>query len=139
MDVLNTSAKELYELGDDPEKLANYYKKHYELVEAADMMEDIINTYPDITLECALPCHNQEKMWSKEYKKRYYDILSKADVIKYCSEFYTFRCMQDRNMYMINHSSLVIALFNGSEGGTANTLKYATEHNKEIIIIEPIQ
>ncbi len=46
-------------------------------------------------------------------------------------------CMQERNRYMVNASSLVIALFNGKNGGTQKTIEYAEKQGKEIVIIRP--
>ena len=38
---------------------------------------------------------------------------------------------------MINNSSLVIALFNGKNGGTKTTIDYAKSLDKEVVIITP--
>lgn len=45
--------------------------------------------------------------------------------------------MQERNQYMINNSSLVIALYNGLNGGTKSTIAYAKRQGKEVVIIKP--
>ena len=37
---------------------------------------------------------------------------------------------------MINNSSLVIALFNGQDGGTKNTINYEKKQKIDIVIIE---
>ena len=39
---------------------------------------------------------------------------------------------------MVDHASLVIAVWNGSPSGTANTLRYARQKSVEIInVLEP--
>lgn len=43
--------------------------------------------------------------------------------------------MLERNDYMLNNSSLVIALYDGKGGGTGYTLKRAKEYNLRTIKI----
>jgi len=45
--------------------------------------------------------------------------------------------MLERNDYMLNNSSLVIALYNGKGGGTGYTVRNAQKKGLETIIIEP--
>ena len=45
--------------------------------------------------------------------------------------------MIERNRYMVNNSSLMIALFSGQSGGTKSTIDYAKQQGIEIIIIKP--
>ena len=45
--------------------------------------------------------------------------------------------MQERNKYMIDNSSLVIALYNGKVGGTKQTIEHAKQQGPEVIVIEP--
>ena len=96
--------------------------------------------YPDlnITLECALPCLNQECRWMVPSQLMYHDILSRADKITYVSSKpYDNSCMQDRNEYMVNHSDVVLAIWDGTSGGTSNCVRYARKVQKEVDIINP--
>lgn len=63
-------------------------------------------------------------------------IIKKADYVKYVSPEYSPACFQIRNEYMVNHSNLLIAVYNGEAGGTRNTLKYAKNRDVEIVVIE---
>ena len=45
--------------------------------------------------------------------------------------------MIKRNNYMIDNSSLLIAIYNGSQGGTKQTIEKAKEKGLDIKIIEP--
>lgn len=45
--------------------------------------------------------------------------------------------MLERNRFMINNSSLVIALFDGKNGGTKKTIDYAKEQNINVIVLKP--
>lgn len=51
---------------------------------------------------------------------------------------YVDGCMKERNQYMINNSSLVIALFNGQWGKTKQTIEYAKSQGVEVITINPV-
>jgi uncharacterized phage-like protein YoqJ len=45
--------------------------------------------------------------------------------------------MQKRNEYMVDNSDIVIAVWDGSKGGTYNCVKYAEKLGKKIIVINP--
>ena len=46
-------------------------------------------------------------------------------------------CMQKRNQYMVDTSSVLIAVYDGVSGGTKNTVEYAKKKDKKIIVIRP--
>lgn len=92
----------------------------------------------NIKLHCAIPCRNHSSKWIKESVDLYNDILSKADVVKLVTdETYKPYLMQIRNEYMVDLADKIIAVWDGSSGGTANCVKYAQKKNKEIIRIIP--
>ena len=77
-------------------------------------------------------------MWSEEAKKLYHKILDRAWKITYVSkEPYAAWLMQKRNEYMVDNCDLLIAVWDGTSGGTANCVKYAKATNKHIIFINP--
>ena len=81
--------------------------------------------FPHITLEAAIPCPQQAERWSPASQARYRDLLARCDYETMVSSVYTAGCMQRRNRYMVDHSSLVIAAHNGTPGGTRRTIEYA--------------
>lgn len=92
----------------------------------------------DIKLHCAIPCKNHSCKWIKESVNQYNKILSKADIVKLVSdEEYKPWLMQKRNEYMVNLADKVIAVWDGSSGGTANCVRYAKSIGREIIMIKP--
>lgn len=95
------------------------------------------NKYPNIKLHCVLPCQNQDKFWSNYQRQRYRNILAVADKVVVISENYTSTCMFERNNYMVDNSSKVIALYNGRGGGTKKTIDYAKSKGLLLTIIEP--
>lgn len=92
----------------------------------------------NIKLHCAIPCKNHSSKWLKESVELYNKILSKADIIKIVSnEEYKPYLMQVRNEYMVDLADKVIAVWDGSKGGTGNCVEYAKKCSKEIIRIMP--
>lgn len=92
----------------------------------------------DVKLECAIPCSNQSSRWLENSVKLYNKILGEADKVTFVSKtVYTPQCMQRRNEYMVNNCDLLIAVWNGSPGGTKNCVDYAKKLNKKIIYINP--
>lgn len=86
----------------------------------------------DIRLICALPHPDFEKRWSAAWQARFRAILQQADLVKtICPEF-SMASYQIRNEWMVDHSARVIAIYNGSSGGTAKTITYAEKHGVEV-------
>lgn len=94
-------------------------------------------SHPDVTLEAAVPCPEQDLRWSAGSTERYDRLLSECDKLTVVSPRYSPECMMRRNRYMVDRSGVVIAVFNGSRGGTFNTLRYAVRCGLEIIEIDP--
>ena len=105
---------------------------------SAETVLSLKEEYPDIKLIGALPCRTQDCKWSYKDRMRYRGLLSKLDGIRCIyDEYIGSECMLERNRYMVNNSSLMIALFNGKAGGTKSTIEFARKQGLEIVIIEP--
>lgn len=112
------------------------------MAEGFDMIaaEIIISLKPEINhikLYACIPCKNQEIKWNKVQQERYHNILKQCDNIIILQDSYTADCMQNRNKFMIDNSSIVIGCYTGKPSGTHNTLKYAKEKNCKIKLINP--
>lgn len=82
----------------------------------------------------ALPFKGQEIRWSQKSQRYYNRLLSKAEQIVYvCDEGYEPYKMQLRNEWMVDNSNLVLAMWDGTTGGTLNCLKYAYANQTEVI------
>ncbi len=87
-----------------------------------------------VPLLAALPFKNQDCKWPEKSQKEFKNILNKASKIVIVSEGeFTSKKMQIRNEYMVDNSDFVLALWNGTSGGTANCIKYAAKKNKLIV------
>lgn len=104
---------------------------------ASEIVIELKKQHPEITLECALPCKNQDAKWNSIDQKRYKGLLSLADKITVVQESYTKSCMQKRNEYMVDNSQFLLCVWNGKGSGTGNTVKYAKIKGKGIILINP--
>lgn len=105
---------------------------------AAQSVLKMRELYPDITLECAVPCRGQEKRWKKEDRDVYAEILSRADRVTVLQEHYTPFCMQLRDAYMVENADIVLAVWDGgASGGTAYTVKCAEKLGKPVVVIPP--
>lgn len=91
----------------------------------------------NVPLIAAIPCRGQEKLWTNKSQRLYNEILDKAHVVNVLSPMYTKECMQKRNEWMVDKSTKVLAVWDGSSGGTGNCVKYAESLNKAIIRINP--
>ncbi len=103
----------------------------------AEAVLELKKKYPDIKLIGALPCRDQDRLWQERDKKRYRNLLKQLDDV-YCEhEHYEDGCMQERNQFIIDNSSLCIALFDGKSGGTKNTVNYAYYKGLAVAIVRP--
>ena len=102
-----------------------------------EILLDLQNQYKDIKIIAIIPCKGQEKKWKPYQQTRYHNIIKQCDDTIILSDTYTKTCMNDRNKYMVEHSSVVIACFNGIPSGTGNTIRFAKENGCKIKIINP--
>lgn len=88
----------------------------------------------NIKLHCAIPCMNYSCKLLNMSVRQYKDILSKADIVTLVSDSeYKPYLLQKRNEYMVDLADKVIAVWDGTCGGTANCVRYAQSVGKEII------
>jgi len=93
--------------------------------------------HDDVTLEAALPCDGQADRWKEAQRKRYYHLVAECDYETLLQTEYTDDCMQKRNQYMIDSSSVLLAVYDGSWGGTMQTVNMAKKNGLEIIRLYP--
>jgi uncharacterized phage-like protein YoqJ len=86
----------------------------------------------------AVPFEGQEKMWPQSSQSIYNKLLSKAaERVVVCPGGYSAHKMQLRNEWMVDQCDLLLAVWDGSQGGTGNCVKYAQSVKKEIVFINP--
>lgn len=103
--------------------------------EAATAVLKLKEDYPHIRLVMVLPCppEQQSLKWNEQQKKRYYDLLDRADKVRVLSPRYTRSCMYERNRHLVNNSGYLICYLREQHGGTFYTVNYAKQQKLEIL------
>lgn len=85
----------------------------------------------------AIPCYGQDLSWNMQNRNRYHELLNN----KLCTQFmvnnvhYKPWVMQARNEWMVNNCDMIVAVWDGSDGGTKNCIDYANKQNKPLVKI----
>lgn len=80
----------------------------------------------DMPYVAVVPCKGQESKWPAKSQKRYKYLLTKAcEIVEVSKDEYTPGCMQKRNRYLVDNASTVLALYNGTPGGTQDCVELA--------------
>lgn len=105
----------------------------------AEIVQSFQENLPElgIKLIAVIPYEGQANRWSNDYRERYFNILEKADEGVSLQEHYSKGCMQERNRYIVDHASHVIAVYGGKSGGTQYTVEYARRKNREVVVVDP--
>lgn len=103
---------------------------------AAEIVLHMRDAGQPINLICASPYNGVERGWKENWRQQYCSVMARADLVRFISPRYSQACFHIRNEWMINHSARVIAVFNGEQGGTKNTLDYADKMGVQIIMID---
>lgn len=87
----------------------------------------------NIVLWAAVPFAGQSKVWDKRWRDKYTELIEQADIKTVLSDTFTKGCMMNRNRFMVDNSSLVIAWLSKMGGGTYNTVNYANKKGVPVI------
>jgi len=105
---------------------------------AARIVLALRHKYDHIKLIAAVPCKNQHKKWVIQSKMEWEKILSQCNKVHYVSEEeYTPWCMDQRNKWMVKNSDYVIAVHDGTKGGTYNCVQDAKKKSRVITALHP--
>ena len=86
----------------------------------------------------AVPFEGQDRVWPAASRAIYKKLIELAsEVVIVTPGGYSSAKMQARNEWMVNYCDKLIAIWDGTSGGTGNCVKYAQSLNKEIIFIDP--
>lgn len=84
-----------------------------------------------IPFVAAVPFAGQERMWPQASVAVYEKLIAKAaEVVVVCKGGYTASKMQERNRWMVDRCDVLIAVWDGSCGGTGNCVEYAHKVKK---------
>ena len=93
--------------------------------------------YPHIRLHLYLPCTNQAQNWREGDKAIWENIIKFADSHRFVTNApYCTGCMQKRNREMVRDAHFGIAYCTREKSGSASTLKYALELEREVFVLK---
>ena len=82
----------------------------------------------------AIPFEGQETKWSERGQRYFKRLLEKAESVTYvCDKGYSPHKMQIRNEWMVDNCDLVLAMWDGTNGGTGNCVNYIKKMNRDMI------
>jgi uncharacterized phage-like protein YoqJ len=143
--------------GHRPDKLGGYsldaYKKYYNIADKwlSNNIKDIEYVIVggalgwdtavwDACIDCEIPVWlakpfpGQELKWPEESQKFYKHLQKFTTKVHIISTGpYAAYKMQVRNLWMVQRADLILAMWDGSEGGTYNCIKTAEKQNKPIV------
>jgi uncharacterized phage-like protein YoqJ len=106
--------------------------------------------YPEVKNIVAVPFAKQDALWNQEQKYWYQKMLKLADEIVYVDGIlgyqrdketpvgeFSKKKLRIRNEYMVDNSRIVVAVYDGSSGGTSNCLWYARRLGRTIYRLNP--
>ncbi len=102
----------------------------------AEAVLELKERYPLVMLEGAVPCESQAARWREEEQLRRQRILEACDVETLVQQHYDRGCMHRRDRYMVDRSSAILSVFDGSPGGTLYTLNYAMTRRLDIFLLD---
>ena len=104
----------------------------------AEAALELREEYPDLSVEGAVPCPTQADRWPEDQRRRWRDILQRCDLETVVQRHYDRYCMLRRDRYMVDRSAAILAVFDGTSGGTQYTLNYAMDKKLEILLLDPL-
>lgn len=111
----------------------------FDTVAAVSVLTARDNKYPDITLTLAIPCPDQTLKWPQKDKQNYKRVMMCANESVLLSTQYTPYCMHQRNRWMVDHSSVVIAYCHTEKGGSYSTVTYAKKAGAAVMNIADLE
>ena len=94
--------------------------------------QSLKRTRPGVTLEAALPYAGFATRWPPAQRRKYAELLSACDNVISTSTLYGPHCALQRDRYLVDHASLLLAAYNGTPGGTRYTIEYALKRGVEV-------
>lgn len=92
----------------------------------------------EIPFVATIPFLDFDSKWPPESRQRLIDLcsLAKETYVVTPTRTYNPSLLQARNEYMVRNADVVLAVWNGSSGGTANCVKYARGIGKQVILVD---
>ena len=103
---------------------------------AAEVVLKLIDKDRQIRLIAACAFRGMEENWDLDWKDRYYYVLSRSELVYYISNQPGRKAFFARNHWMVDRASRLIAVCSGAPGGTKETIDYARQKKRDIVMME---
>lgn len=104
---------------------------------AADAVLALRRRRADVRLIAVVPCRDQDRKFEISRRHHYYRVLESADASIILAEAYHPGCFRMRNDWLVDHASLLVAWYDGSDGGTRYTVGRALRQGRSLIHLHP--
>ncbi len=71
---------------------------------------------PGVTVEAVIPCEEQAARWRERDRERWFSLVERCDNETMLQHHYDRGCMLRRNRYLVDHSAMLIAVYDGMLG-----------------------
>ena len=88
-----------------------------------------------IKLIAVIPCPEQDSRWNADSKQRRRRILEQCDRQITVSPKYTRDCMHKRDRVIVDMCDVLLAVYDGKDGGTKYTVDYAKKKGRKTVIL----
>ncbi len=105
----------------------------------AEAALELRDSLPGLTVEGAVPCPTQADRWPEGQRRRWRSILDRCDLETVVQQHYDRYCMHRRDRYLVDRAAAVLAVFDGTPGGTQYTLNYAMDKGLDILLLDPLR
>jgi uncharacterized phage-like protein YoqJ len=100
------------------------------------LLELKLTQYPDMQIIAVKPFQSHGNKFSMEDKLLYNQIIAVADEIVCLHQNSSKWAYLERNRYMVDHSTKLLAFISDYKSGTGHTIRYAQSLNKPIEIVD---
>ena len=90
---------------------------------------------PGVTVEAVIPCEEQAARWRERDRERWFSLVERCDNETMLQHHYDRGCMLRRNRYLVDHSGMLIAVYDGMLGGTMYTISYAMKRGLDVVTL----
>lgn len=104
---------------------------------AAQIVLDLKAIYPQITLECVLPCETQAENWAEWERDNYFRIIAQCDKETLLQRHASGGLRHKWDIYMAEHSDYILAIWNGQLGSVSAAVACAQARKKPVIRLDP--
>ena len=102
---------------------------------ASEVILELREKYPRISLESVIPYENQASRWSEELRDRYFNIAACCDRETMLQKHYSPDCLDRKDLYMMEKADIVLFARPHTARRRAKELSSARELGKQVVDI----